>query len=951
MKTFKKLTAMAVALVFVFTSLVGATAFAEDDSIFSDVPETNSYYEAITSLVADGVINGYDDGTFKPDATITRAEFSKLLAVGSTPAGTVFGQTSTQFSDVADSTSSSAWAIPYIAYAVGIKAINGYEDGTFRPTNPVTYGEAVKMIVCTLGYGPVVDTTLTPWYQGYIDIAFKIGLTKNAFAQGDTPAPRALVAQLIYNMQSCKVYVPSPNGNSGSTNNWGSDSGLTNEETEDGILLGVFDYCLDGTTITKSQVLIDDEIYQIGDLDRDTLKDLVGYAVTFKYTNTRKPELTRVSKATGENNVTEVEDWQIVSVDGDGMEYYADEDAEDDDEVTKVSFDENLYVVYNGVIVDTADIDDEFISEYLNVENGTVKLISNDGNKKSIEVVAVESYITYFVNTVSTSDGVTTFYDKYQKHTGLTALSLDKDEVASVQKVSTKGGKLTDSTLTGITAKSVTSVAIPYGTKEGTKVLVSSVKFTGTVNELSSNYSKIKIGTEYYETSPYFDLLLEKGENVEFATGDSGTFYLDYLGRIVFYEKTESTNPYALLVQYKSTTGMNASYALNVSKSSKDLDMFLLEEKVKINGDTMTAEEAIDFLIGNTPNYDEENPNFIIQPIKYKSKTNSKGDSVITEIECIDLENPEDGNIVPYAFKNTKNADKEYFANGGTLTYSKSGYAFKHNDSTQFRMNSSTAVFVVPSDVTKASSYSKKTYSYFTNTASYKVEPYDVEGEIAKLVVVYGSSSKPSVYAQTPVYLVEDISDKQDENEQETKSIEYYQAGKTETDSKLVDIDSDAAKVMDDIQTGDLIKFVTEDGMITSIKKVFVAGELLNETGAFKVDGHHITKDYESTKEYYQVIYGTVRSIDLDNNTISVIPGVDDDVTVDADYETIDINDSTVYYEYDNKKAFEISSAGAIAPTFSDYIESDEDAGRENAKRIVAVIMNKKVVAVYILGE
>ena len=174
MKTFKKLTAMAVALVFVFTSLVGATAFAEDDSIFSDVSETNSYYEAITSLVADGVINGYDDGTFKPDATITRAEFSKLLAVGSTPAGTGFGQTSTQFSDVADSTSSSAWAIPYIAYAVGIKAINGYEDGTFRPTNPVTYGEAVKMIVCTLGYGPVVDTTLTPWYQGYIDIAFKI---------------------------------------------------------------------------------------------------------------------------------------------------------------------------------------------------------------------------------------------------------------------------------------------------------------------------------------------------------------------------------------------------------------------------------------------------------------------------------------------------------------------------------------------------------------------------------------------------------------------------------------------------------------------------------------------------------------------------------------------------------------------------------------------------------
>ncbi|MBQ4527644.1 MAG: S-layer homology domain-containing protein [Clostridia bacterium] len=950
MKTFKRLTAMAVALVFVFTSLIGVTAFAEEDSIFSDVPETNSYYEAITSLVADGVINGYADGTFKPDATITRAEFSKLLAVGSTPVGTAFSQTTTQFSDVADSTSSSAWAIPYIAYAVGIKAINGYEDGTFRPTNPVTYGEAVKMIVCTLGYGSVVDTTLTPWYQGYVDIAFKIGLTKNAFAQGDTPASRALVAQLIYNMQSCKVYVPSPNGGSGSTGNWGSDTGLTNEETDDGVLLGVFDYCLDGTAITKSQVLIDDDIYQIGDLDRDELKELVGYAVSFKYTNTKKPELTRVSKASGENNVTELEDWQIVSVDGDGIEFYEDEDAEDEDEVSKISFDKDLYVVYNGVIVDTDDIDDEFISEYLNVENGSIKLLSNDGNKKSAEVVFVESYITYFVNTVSTADGVTTFYDKYQKHTGLAALSLDKDDVESVQKVSTKGGKLTDSALTGITAKSITSVAIPYGTMEGTKVLVSSVKFTGTVNELSSNYSKIKIGTEYYETSPYFDLLLEKGENVGFEVGDSGTFYLDYLGRIVFYEKTESTNPYALLVQYKSTTGMNASYALNISKSSKDLDMFLLEEKVKINGDTMTAEEAIGFLINNTPNYDEEKPSYIIQPIKYKSKTNSNGDSVVTEIECIDLADPEDGNIVPYAFKNSVNSDKEYFANDGTLTYSKSGYAFKHNDSTQFRMNSSTAVFVVPSDLSKASGYAKKTYSYFTNTASYKVEAYDVDGEIAKLVVVYGSSSKPTIYAQTPVYLVQEVSDKNNADGQPTKNIVYYKAGSSETEEKLVDIDSDALDIADTLEPGDLIKFVTENNEITSIKKVFVAGELLNDTGSFKVDGHHIAKDYETTKDYYQVIYGTVRSLDLDNNTISVIPGIDADVTVDADYETINIDDSTVYYEFENKNGFKITSAGAIAPTFSDYIDSDEDAGRENAKRIVTIIVNKKVTAVYILS-
>ena len=194
MKSCKRMTALVMTLIFVLTSVCSFTVFAADEISFTDVVE-------------DGIINGYEDGTFKPENTITRAEFSKLLAMASAPTGTQFTATTTQFSDVANSESSSAWAIPYIAYAVGTGAINGYTDGTFKPTNPVTYGEAVKMIVCTLGYGPVVDTTLTPWYQGYINVASQIKLTKGAFSTGDSAAPRGMVAQLIYNMLDCSPLV------------------------------------------------------------------------------------------------------------------------------------------------------------------------------------------------------------------------------------------------------------------------------------------------------------------------------------------------------------------------------------------------------------------------------------------------------------------------------------------------------------------------------------------------------------------------------------------------------------------------------------------------------------------------------------------------------------------------------------------------------------------------
>jgi len=956
MKTLKRMIALLVSVVFVLTSLTSISVFA-DDVVFSDVPENDSHYNAIYTLVAEGVVNGYDDGTFKPDATITRAEFAKLLAVASAPTGTVFTATSTQFSDIADSTAPSAWAIPYIAYAVGTKAISGYEDGTFRPSNPVTYGEAIKMIVCTLGYSSVVNTTLTPWYKGYIDIAIQIGLTKNAMASGDTPAPRGMVAQLIYNMRDCKQMVSS--GTTGSGNNYTIDDGsFDNTEDDEGILLGVFDYCLTEDNITKTQVLIDDEVYQLEDLDREKLAKLVGYAVSFEYIKGSKPKLTKVNKAVGENELIELEEWQIVQLTGSELQYYENEDAELEDEVSKIKFSSDFYVVYNGVVVPASEIDEEFIETYLDVENGTLKLLSNDGNKKTAEVAFVENYVTYFVNTSSTSNGVTTFYDKFQSLTGLEKLVLDEDDVVSVEKVTKEGGSFASVSLSGITSKSVTSVAIPYNTTEGTSVKISTAVITnGTVKEIKSDYSYVKIGTKEYKFAPYYMLLLEKGEDLELNINDTGKFYLDYLGRIVYYEKTESSNPYALLVEYLQGSGMNAAYKVNILNSSKGLNDYRLKETVKVNGKSMSAEEAIELLIANAPYYDEENPSYIIQPIKYKTGT-SNGQTVISEIECMDSTNYEDGNIVPYAFKNSKNTTEEYFANGGTLAYEKSGYAFKNGSSTQFRMNSSTAVFIVPNDLSKSDSFSKKTYSYF-GTGSYKVEPYDVNKDIAKVVVVYGSSSKPVIFGQTPVYLVQDITDKNNSDGQPTKNIVYIKAGATNTDQpdeRLVANETEVLNKVEEIQPGDFIKFVSEDNEIVDIKKVYSTNEaeLYNETGAWKVTNHHITKNYStSTADVYEAIYGTVIDADTEENTISLVAGLasNDDFDPDA-YDTINVTDSTVFYKYTEKNGFEVSSMGEISGRgYSDLIENGEDVAIEESAQIVTIIMDDKVVAVYILGE
>ncbi|MBR5505822.1 MAG: S-layer homology domain-containing protein, partial [Clostridia bacterium] len=536
MKSSKRAFALLMTLIFALSSVFSFSATLAGAADFSDVADTNAYFEAITTLVEDGIINGYEDGTFKPDNTITRAEFSKLLATASAPSGTLFNATTTQFSDVADSTSSSAWAIPYIAYAVGVKAVNGYEDGTFRPTNTVTYGEAVKMIVCTLGYEPVVNKTLTPWYQGYVDIAAQIGLSKSAFAQGDTPAPRGLVAQLVFNMRECKPLVQTGldiNGNP----TWGTGDSIK-DEYKDGIVLGVIDYALNGASVKKSEVLIGNQTYGIGKYSVDTLKDFVGYSVEFSL-DARGDNITNIRKQSGENELITVDADMIASVTDTSIAYYKNEDDEYNNKTTNISID-NMYVVYNGVPVNPAafgEENDKFnISEYLNVEDGKITFLSNDGNAKDAEVAFVESYKTYLANArPAENNGIWTLYDKFADKTGIAAVNLDED-TTTVKRITSKGGSASSSNLGAITEYDVVSVAMPYGTTENATVIISSVKPTETVQEMNSDYSYVKTNSGEYEVSPYFRTLQDKDVDVSFGNGDSGIFYFDRQGRIAYYK-------------------------------------------------------------------------------------------------------------------------------------------------------------------------------------------------------------------------------------------------------------------------------------------------------------------------------------------------------------------------------------------------------------------------------
>lgn len=131
-----------------------------EDGLFIDVPQNHAYVEAIAWAVEEGVVQGYEDGSFRPDNDVNRAELLKMVFV-SDPSPDPDPVALSSFIDV----SLDAWYRYYVdrAYARGI--VQGYEDGSFRGGNTVNAAEALKMIYEAAQIQTQADTST--WFARY----------------------------------------------------------------------------------------------------------------------------------------------------------------------------------------------------------------------------------------------------------------------------------------------------------------------------------------------------------------------------------------------------------------------------------------------------------------------------------------------------------------------------------------------------------------------------------------------------------------------------------------------------------------------------------------------------------------------------------------------------------------------------------------------------------------
>jgi len=165
---------------------------------FTDVPASHPNNEAINYVQAKGIVEGYSDGTFKPDITINRAELTKIIMATEFDADMMANCNvySTNLSDVP----AEAWFAQFVCTAKANGIINGYADGTFKPGQNVTFVEAAKIISLGFGQDLAADTEL--WYRPYVDYLSTqsaIPETVNEVAKNIT---RGEMAEIIYRLHA-----------------------------------------------------------------------------------------------------------------------------------------------------------------------------------------------------------------------------------------------------------------------------------------------------------------------------------------------------------------------------------------------------------------------------------------------------------------------------------------------------------------------------------------------------------------------------------------------------------------------------------------------------------------------------------------------------------------------------------------------------------------------------
>ena len=193
----KKVLALVLAFACAFTMFAGA-AFTDSADIKVDA-------DVVDTLVSLGIVEGFEDGSFQPNGTVTRAQMAKMIYVlrtGNSDAS-AYNDEKSSFTDI-----NGHWARGYIKYCQSLGIIAGKSNTKFVPNEKVSAQEAAKMLLVTLGYdAQKAGLVGTGWASKTNALADEAGLLEDVNTSFTAACPRQYAAQLIYNAIDAKTVV------------------------------------------------------------------------------------------------------------------------------------------------------------------------------------------------------------------------------------------------------------------------------------------------------------------------------------------------------------------------------------------------------------------------------------------------------------------------------------------------------------------------------------------------------------------------------------------------------------------------------------------------------------------------------------------------------------------------------------------------------------------------
>ena len=558
----KKILALVLAFACAFTMFAGAA--------FTDQADIKVDSDVVDTLVSLGVIEGFEDGSFQPNATVTRAQMAKMIYVlrtGKSDAS-AYNDDKTSFTDIG-----SHWARGYIKYCQSLGIIAGKSSTIFAPNATVTAQEAAKMLLVTLGYDADKAGLIgSGWAAKTNALADENGLLDDVNTSFTGPCPRQYAAQLIYNTLDANTVVWRDDAYTnvnviGGKNQTVGQKYMGLLDTDDSILLSVKEDSR-GTYTVKA--LAEGSVVTFTKVDKD-YTDLLGQKVDVLAKATDK---VYGIYATSDNDVA------VAATVGDLDEFKA----------------------------DTLEIDgDEYdIANNARIYTTAVTTMPNPSNAREdvLDTVATTKNVAYsttaFARTVS---GVTTY--NYDTASTVYAVSNDEDEkidlfvVIPAKVVKVNNVSSSSVVLAGGVGSIDTEDYVAYdGLKKGDYVLYTKdsdgTAYTDTLDKVdvvTSTVSGVKGGNEflidgdYYKAGTGVTNMPKAGDKIEAALYGNRFYSMDINAAtsvedmLVVYAAGKRTGGVATGVEAKVIFADGTKSTVNISKmvattdSSKEYDI------------------------------------------------------------------------------------------------------------------------------------------------------------------------------------------------------------------------------------------------------------------------------------------------------------------------------------------------------------------------------------------